>query len=389
MTKLLIISSAPVVSDGQKIFLDIKFYEGILFYCRNWDGSVTVISETQTEKYPFGDFYDRAALPFEVRTMRKYQSVQAADILGFDIVMCSGDSHKFFHVSKLCRAAGVPLVYMIENILETRLQIVWLDHDRGLLHRLYSMMWLLWQERKRREAFRMASGLEANGYPAFEAYSALNENSILYLDNRTEKDMFATAAERAARRVHILCGGKLRLIHSGRLEPLKGSQDLVPIAKELARHNIDFELNIFGTGSLEEQIRRDATMAGVQDRVLLHGAVDFRTELVPFTRQNADIFLSCHRQSDPSCTYLEAMGCGVPILGYANRMWSALCRESNAGWVRPLGKPLLLAQEILRLDKARSEIADASDHAFQMAELHGFGLEFGRRVDHLRELVTS
>ena len=42
----------------------------------------------------------------------------------------------------------------------------------------------------------------------------------------------------------------------------------------------------------------------------------FESELVPWMRQEADIFLSCHRQDDPSCAYLEAMGCGLPVLGY-------------------------------------------------------------------------
>jgi hypothetical protein len=66
-------------------------------------------------------------------------------------------------------------------------------------------------------------------------------------------------------------------------------------------------------------------------RVRLHGAVDFDTALVPFTRTGADMFLGCHRQSDPSCTYLEATGCGVAIAGHDNRIWSGLNAAAEAG----------------------------------------------------------
>ena len=69
---------------------------------------------------------------------------------------------------------------------------------------------------------------------------------------------------------------------------------------------------------------------GLSDRVRLHGPVPFETRLVPLSRQTADVFVSCHVQSDPSCTYLEAMGCGLPVVGFANRMLAALVAAAVA-----------------------------------------------------------
>lgn len=388
MTKLLIVSSAPVVPEDEYLYLDVKFYTGMQYYCEHWDGPITAISVAQDEKYPFGGSYAISDLPYEARALGRGQRVELEDIRGFDVILCSGDAQEFLHLAEMCRAEGIPLVYMIENILETRFQIVSLDRDRNLLRRLYSKMWLLWQEGRRRKAFRLASGLQANGYPAHEAYKALNDNTMFYLDSRNAREMFANPSEREARRAHLLGGGPLRLIYSGRLERLKGVQDLVPVAKELARLNVDFELHIFGEGSLEGQIRQDVAAAGLQSQVQMYGTVDFSNELVPFTREKTDIFLSCHRQSDPSCTYLEAMGCGIPIIGYANRMWSALCRESKAGWVVPLGDPIKMAQEIARLNTTRDEIADACDKALHMAQSNDFKQEFSRRIDHLREAIA-
>ena len=149
-------------------------------------------------------------------------------------------------------------------------------------------------------------------------------NTMLYLDNRMKPDMFATEAEMAARERHLRGGGPLRLINSGRLEPMKGSQDLIPVAVALRARGVAFTLDIYGAGSLEDRIRQEIDARNLGDLVTLHAPVDFETELVPLSRTSADLFLSCHHQSDPSCTYLEAMGCGLALVGYDNQMLAGL-----------------------------------------------------------------
>ena len=119
----------------------------------------------------------------------------------------------------------------------------------------------------------------------------------------------------------------------------------------------------------------------------LNGAVDFESELVPFARQHADVYLSCHRQSDPSCTYIENMGCGLAVNGYANRMWSALCRESNAGWVAPLGDAQALADTIVDAAADRQRLITSCRAARRFAGQHSFETEFSRRIEQLRALT--
>ncbi|MFD2858462.1 hypothetical protein ACFSZS_31965 [Seohaeicola zhoushanensis] len=47
---------------------------------------------------------------------------------------------------------------------------------------------------------------------------------------------------------------------------------------------MNFELDIFGTGSLAAGIRREIDATGLSSRVRLHDPVDFETGLVPFAR---------------------------------------------------------------------------------------------------------
>lgn len=384
MKSLLVIASAPASLVGGKPRLDKKFVEGMTFYSDQWNGPVSCLLKQRDDAFPFGQVYDPKQLPFDVKLIPDNHDVGAEDIADTDVILCSGDDHECLHLADLTQNRNQNLIYIIENVVGTRRQIIFLDRSRSLPKKIYSLLWMLNQERRRRRAFRLADGIQANGYPAFETYGPLNSNTMMYLDSRIGEGLLATAAEMEARRKRILSGAPLRLIHSGRLEPLKGSQDLVPIARLLASRGIDFELNIFGSGSLEIEIREGIVAHGLQDKVKLKGAVDFETELVPFARAHADIYLSCHRQSDPSCTYIESMGCGLAVVGYANRMWSALCQKSSAGWIAPLGRPNALADAIADASNERQRLSAYCDSAHQFGAGNSFEREYRRRIEHLQ-----
>lgn len=387
MTSLLVISSAPAAIVDEKLFLDIKFVEGMRYYNDLWDGPVSCILKLRAGTFPFGQTYAPDELPFSVTLLPGDKGIGIEEISRHDIMLCGGDNHEHLHLADICRDARKKLVFIIEYVPETRRQIIFLDPSRSLPRKLYSLLWTMKQERRRRRAFRIADGIQANGYPAFSVYSPMNTNTMMYLDNRVGENLLATENEMESREQRLLSGAPLRLLHSGRLEHLKGSQDLVPIARRLAAKGVDFTLDIFGTGSLENEIRKGVAEHGLQDIVRLNGAVDFESELVPFARQHADVYLSCHRQSDPSCTYIENMGCGLAVTGYSNRMWSALCRESNAGWVAPLGDAQALADAIVEASADRKRLAASCRAARNFAGQHSFENEFRSRVEHLRTIA--
>ncbi|MBL3568886.1 hypothetical protein BV509_21345 [Rhodovulum sulfidophilum] len=387
MPSLLVISSAPAALVDGKPFLDRKFVDGMRFYTDLWDGPVNCLLRVRTGSFPFGRVYEPGELPFGVRFLPAGGKPGGQDLAGHDVVLCSGDNHDYLHLAGMCRRSGQKLVYIIEYIPETRRQIIFLDGALSLPKKIRSLVWTLGQEVRRRKAFGLADGLQANGYPAFAAYESVNANVVMYLDNRMGSDLLATGSEMEARCRRILDGAPLRLVHSGRLERMKGSQDLIPIAARLVAMGIDFELDIFGSGSLEADLRRDIAAHGLNDRVRLNGVVDFETELVPFARRHADIYLSCHRQSDPSCTYLESMGCGLAVAGYANRMWAALCQEARAGWAVPLGKVEAMSGVLAEAAADRQRLVECCDAAWAFAGAHAFEHEFGRRIEHLRRLA--
>lgn len=386
-TRLLVITSAPASSEGDSYVLDKKFVEGMRYYSASWMGRVACLAPTSGERLPFAARFSSTELPFDVHLRPSGHRIAAADLEGYDIVLCGGDNAAYLHVAELCRDLGKKLFYIIEYIPQTRRQIIMLDRSRALPRKMKSLLHIELTERRRRRAFGLATGVQANGYPAADLYRPLNANTLMYLDNRIDADLLVTEAEMAARREYHRSGGPLRLLHSGRLEPMKGSQDLLPIARRLQAFGIDFVMDIFGSGSLESDLRSQISEYGLSDRVRLHGSVDFETELVPFARANSDIFLSCHRQSDPSCSYVENMGCGLAIAGYDNRMWAALARTSKAGWVAPLGDWQHLADGLSGVARNRSDLILACDAARAFAGQHLFKDEFDLRLAQLKSAV--
>ncbi|HEY0825619.1 MAG TPA: glycosyltransferase, partial [Ramlibacter sp.] len=328
------------------------------------------------------------ALPFGVALIPAGSEVPAELVADAAVVLACGDNHLDLPLARSCSRLGVPVVYVIENTLPTRWRIAMLE-PWPLRQRLKSLLWHAFTEIERRSAFRRASGLAANGVDASRSYAASSGDLITFFDSRTTREMMATQRELDAKLDRLRRGEPLRLGFSGRLEALKGTDHLPAVARCLAAAGIPFSLDIFGSGSLEAPMRRDIAEAGLQGRVTMHGAVDFATVLVPFFRGNVDLFVCCHRQSDPSCTYLEAMACGAAIAGYGNRALVGLLEHARAGVASPMDQPASLAQAIARLGSDRESLAEMMRNALALACEHDVASTFSRRVEQCLRLART
>lgn len=389
MSLLVLIPSVHVVPEPDgALRADDKFLTGLRRHVEGWDGPVRVILRAGHGALPFSRRVARADVPGELVLLDPGQPIGADELAGASVVLGSGDSHDQTGLGPVCGAVGARLVYAIEYTLPTRLRTAALDPGRGVAGRAKSAAWVLMEERRRRHAFRNAAALQFNGYPAARAYGELDRKGCFYLDGRMRTATMATDADMARRAEGMRPGGgPLRLITSGRLEPMKGAQDLVPAAQAMRDAGVDFTLDIYGAGSLSDEIARRIAAADLGRQVRLHQPVDFDEALVPAMRRDADVFLSCHRQGDPSCSYLEAMGCGLPVIGTANEMWQPMAEDSGGGWVVPAGRPAKIAKLVANLAANRQKVTQAAGRALSFARVHDFDREFTRRMDHLAEVA--
>lgn len=121
--------------------------------------------------------------------------------------------------------------------------------------------------------------------------------------------------------------GKIRLFSCGRLNVVKGHQDLMQAVRILVDRGLDVELEIAGEDDDGGQGYRQTLSAHLQtlrleDNVQLLGAIDAKS--VKEKLNKAHIFILASWHEPLGVAYMEAMSCGVPTIG------------TNAGGVREL-----------------------------------------------------
>lgn len=376
------------LEDG--IFFDRKFYDGLCTYAAVWPGRLRLVVRTMTSPPPqFGlRPYDETDFPADLHLLEPGGLVGAAHLAGADAVLASGDEVRNLHLAALCRQHRIKCIYDIEYILETRLQIAAIDRAEPW-QRVKTFTWLGLKELARRKAFRLADGLQANGVPAYEAYAPLVPNALLYFDSRIRPGLAIDRAALVARLAGLARHAPLRLGFSGRLVAIKGADHLVELARALQARRLAFSMDIFGAGDLAPRMQAAIAASGLASVVRMHGAVDFAAELIPFMKAKIDIFVCCHRQSDPSCTYLETYACGVPIAGYANRAHAGILARHDVGWSVAMDDVAGLAELIARLDGERDEIEAKSFAAAAFAHGHAFEPTFARRMAHCLAVLQA
>lgn len=372
-----------------KVLLTRKLEEAVQKFESLWPGTITVMMEETTEEYDGIDkqIFSRNELPFNLKIV-SFDQLTPASFRNQTSLVLATLGYRQNHISQICQSAGVPCIYVSEYTLNTRKQIIAVNTKNPLL-RLRRNLWEQSQEQKQREALQLAEGLQCNGTPTYEAYRTFNPDPMLFYDTRISEDMLPTNAD-LEKRTHSLDENKpLQLVFSGRLNKMKGADHLLDVAQELKRLQVPFVLHISGAGVLEEMMHDRIAREGLHDCIKMMGLPDFKTKFFPFVKENIDLFICCHRQGDPSCTYIETMSCGVPIVGYANEAFAGMVEHSKAGWVVPMNKPKLLAKKVAELNNNREEIKQMSFNSLNFAQLRTFEKTFSARIEHMKRIALS
>ncbi len=381
---LVVMPSVPAAARGDGFFLDIKMVEGLVLYARLWGGPVRcAIRAGDPAQIAFGRDYAAADLPFEVAFIDADATGIEALTRDAAVVLAAGDNHRDLPVPGLTDA---PVVFIIEYTLKTRLRIIAIEQGRSLAA-FKNAVWTILTERRRRRAFAGSAGLQANGQPGYDAYRRSSPSILRYFDSRLTDDQQIAATALAAKQQAMQTGKPLRIVFSGRLETMKGADHLVRVAVELRRAGTPFTLDIYGDGVLRPAMQQAIAAEGLGDQVVLHGKVPFDAVLVPLMKERVDLFLCCHRQDDPSCTYLETLSCGVPIVGYDNAAFAGVLALGNVGIAVAMDDPAAAARAIAVLADDRGRLAAMADAAAAVGRDHSFERTFAARIDHLKAIA--
>jgi colanic acid/amylovoran biosynthesis glycosyltransferase len=369
------IHANPAALRDGVLTVDRKFHVGMLRYADLIHSPIVAINPPLQDGQVIMDAIEvpTANLPYRIATaqaaLRDFIR-DAALVYGYE---------NYLNGATIARELGIPYIMMLEYDLQT--QMTESSSKVGNIIRK--------SIRRARSALnyfrsiaemRHAHSLHCNGYPIYEATKSYNTNRLLYLDSRMSAEMLVGDKEMESRSANRY-DRPLRLLYSGRYEPLKGALDAVKVGVECLRRGLDIEMHCYGQGSQKAQMQKIAT----NSRIHIHDAIPY-PDLVKLSR-TFDVFVCCHIQSDPSCTYLESFGAGLPIVGYNNRMWRGLLTASGAGYASPMGKPSEVVDDIVRLVKDKA-VDRLSMRALEFARQHTFESEFQKRVDAINAVRT-
>lgn len=385
---LIVLSPLSARRVGSRIRMSRKFASGMELYARLYPGPVEAIllngddlssldaTEVDLDAAPF----DADAIPFEGVELRR-RLLRAGVVLG-------APDYRLVDLPAYLRARGVPYVLCTEYTLRTRLQIVRAE-AKDPLRAARRALWEAGQELRTIRNLRHVAAVQCNGTPTFEAYRSFVDDALLYFDGRAEASVMPSPDEVRAR-AGARADSSMTLVYSGRLHAMKGVRDLPEVASALARRHVDFELHVFGDGPLGPALRARVRELGLERKVIFRGVADFSRELVPWVRENADLFVCCHAQGDPSCTYLETFACGVPIVGYANEAFDGLLRKvPRGGLAVPVHDPEALAGAVESYCRNRAMLVEHSLEALAFASEHLFERTFARRVHQLERVAAG
>lgn len=381
--RVLLMLSPVTVTDpaADPLPLPRKFLDGVCAFAELWRGQLLLLLPQAAQRDDNLDYVSipRAGLPFEACPLPDSPAgllsfIQSSAVTFVPLVP------QYTSLHPLCTTAGVPLVLYADRSLKTRREIVRAE-TRNPLVRWRRLLWLERMEVQYRAMLRAASGAQLQDAETYDAYAPLNRSPLLYHDTRMRRAMFATDAQRNARRVRLQSGTPLRLVYSGKWIARKGVLDLPRVALELQRLGVPFEMDIYGGGVLETKLRRALTDAGL-NHVRLRGELPF-PELMRRVADECDLFICCHTQGDPAATFIEMLSVGIPLVGYDTGALRGIVSLSGAGWLTPRENPSALAARIAQLDQNRAALVAATDSAAAFTQNKSFEDVMQQRTAHL------
>lgn len=383
---------SPCLVDQGIVHIDRKFHVGTCLYVEKLETEIVVIAPALDSVDRLMDFVSVPVdeLPYRVETVRcdgnyQLEPGEAARVRALvetaDLVYGMG-----FETQEFARELGKPYVPIVEYNLPTQIQVARLPVS-GRLRRGVRTLKTLLRFVPEVIDLRRAHTIHCNGYPIYDQTRRYHDGCLLYLDSRMSEAMVIDAARLEARLADLEGGRPARLLYSGRYEPMKGAVDVVEVGLELFRRGANFELDLFGKGAQADEMRGLVAAAGAESVIRVNDAIPY-PELVARSHES-DLFVCCHVQDDPSCTYLEASGSGLPIAGYGNRMWRPFAEAAANGVVTRMERPRELAEAIMALLADPAQLATFARRSRAFAIEHAFEHEFEKRIDSVRGILDG
>ncbi|NML60336.1 glycosyltransferase [Massilia sp. RP-1-19] len=242
---------------------------------------------------------------------------------------------------------------------------LWLAHRCGIptvisVHNAFpKKTFSAWHDRLFREAFTSVKGIYAVSDSAMDHFVAIfgkyigPATRLQVIPNSVDIGRFIPSpARRDAARARLgLPRDALVLGSVARLSPQKRPDALIDLFARLRQTYPDLYLVLAGTGPLEQQLRDQVAALGLDGAVIFAGFVGDVEMMLPAF----DLHFLLSRNEGFGISTIEAMACGVPVVGTDVPGTADILRGSEGGMLVPLDDADLTHDQVSRLlaDPAR------------------------------------
>lgn len=184
------------------------------------------------------------------------------------------------------------------------------------------------------------------------------EKPIDVIYNSVDTDRFRRLDIDPQVRARYAPHGQPIVVHISNFRPVKRVEDVVRIFARI-RAEMPAKLLMIGDGPLRMPAQELATELGVMDDTWFLGKKDDVEQFLSM----ADLFLLPSRSESFGLAALEAMACGVPVVGVNSAGLPEVIDDGETGYLCEAGSVDCMAErslELLRNDGTRSRIVDAA-----------------------------
>lgn len=253
------------------------------------------------------------------------------------------NSHLFlsnYQAARAARSLGIPFVVTVHGVMVRRSLV--LDALQGLYLRTVA-----------KSMFDMASSVICLTPDDAGAVADImgGYGKISVISNGVDTELFKPSTERVAGLI----------VWVGRLVPEKGLVYLLRAMPEIVKERPDAQLVLIGDGILKDELVRLTERLGLEDHVSFLGTIDRGEVAKVLSRANVFAFPSL--QEGLPFSVLEAMACGVPVVGSDIPGVRSLIMHRVTGLLVPPKSVESLSSRILSLladDKLRGRMGEAA-----------------------------
>ena len=252
------------------------------------------------------------------------------------------------------------LIHVAFAWTETGRSHLWLAHKKNIpaivsVHNAFSP-WsppTKWHERLTRDAFSTVKGIYGVSQSALDNFISIyerfipNGTKVEVIHNFVDTNRFHPSNERRinARRLLNISDNSLVLGSIGRLDSQKNPHYILDCFLEVRKEFPNCYLVFIGQGRLESEIKKRIEAEGINTFVRFTGFQKNIEEIIPAL----DLHMLLSIREGFGIATVEAMSCGIPVVGTNVPGTKDILQQSKAGILVPVGDSQLASKSIISL----------------------------------------